>query len=120
MGILASRTENLFIKNLREIRDISTYTWREIAGLPEYKSIPAGTLCVIYKTGEIPEKWRRRLGFPPKGSVVVMSGETIPVGTQVIAASVCDCGQAFISNHPRRVHCFVCSPFRGGRKGARK
>lgn len=26
---------------------------------------------------------------------------------------ICECGQAFVSNHPRRKKCFICSPYRG-------
>lgn len=36
--------------------------WRDIAALDEYAGIPAGTLCSIAKGGEVPRKYRRRLG----------------------------------------------------------
>jgi hypothetical protein len=47
--------------------------------------------------------------------VVIIGGGSVPPGSQVISAQVCECGQWFISNHPRRQKCFICSPFK--RKG---
>lgn len=38
-------------------------TWRDIARLPQYSGIPAGTLCAIAKTGYIPPKWHKKLGI---------------------------------------------------------
>lgn len=57
-------------------------------------------------------KIREALGLPAYQSVVVITGGTIPAGAQVIEASQCACGNWFISNHPARKRCFICSPFR--------
>jgi len=91
-------------------------SWRRIALLPAYIPIPAGTLSSIAKTGKVPKKWRPRLNLPADASVIVMYGE-IKVGSQSLGNEVCACGQPFISNHPRRKKCFMCSPYRGKRKG---
>jgi len=37
-------------------------TWREIAALEQYSSIPPGTLCSIAKGASIPKKYRKQLG----------------------------------------------------------
>lgn len=37
-------------------------TWREIATLEPYSSIPPGTLCSIAKGASIPKKYRKQLG----------------------------------------------------------
>lgn len=53
----------------------------------------------------------RTLGIGVVSQVVVVFGE-VPPGAQVIAAQICTCGQWFVSNHPARKRCFICSPFR--------
>jgi hypothetical protein len=65
------------------------------------------------KTNEI----RGVLGLPPSSKVIPVNGREIPNGTQALVAEYCiDCGQPFISNHPRRRKCFICSPYRGKRR----
>ena len=54
---------------------------------------------------------RLRLGLSAAANVVVVYGE-VPDGAQVLQAQRCACGQFFISNHPRRMKCFMCSPYR--------
>ena len=56
---------------------------------------------------------RFALGLPAMTTIIVMNGNDIPSGSQVLHASFCECGQSYISNHPRRKRCFKCSPYRG-------
>lgn len=90
-------------------------SWREIARLDDYKPIPAGSLNRFAKHDYLAPKWCIRLGIPVEGKVQVIFG-VVPDGAQVIGAQECDCGQWFISNHPRRSKCFICSPYKGKRK----
>lgn len=39
-------------------------SWRNMAKLPEYKTIPAGTLCAIAKGKRVPDKHKKQLGLP--------------------------------------------------------
>lgn len=58
-------------------------------------------------------KIRAVLGMPAKvATVYVIGGGVIPPGAQVISANLCECGQPFISNHPARKRCFICSPYK--------
>lgn len=58
-------------------------------------------------------KIREALGLPARAATVyVIGGGEIPEGAQVVSASMCECGQPFISNHPARRKCFICSPYR--------
>lgn len=54
---------------------------------------------------------RRKLNLPAYAQVIAIA-EEIPEGTLVLKATLCPCGQYFISNHPRRKKCFQCSPYR--------
>ena len=59
---------------------------------------------------------RRALGMTPLTTAIVwiMGGEPIPPGCQVYSASICPiCSQPYISNHPARTKCFMCSPYKG-------
>jgi hypothetical protein len=105
------RTSDIVQDELKRLHDTTGDPWRKMASLDNYTGIPAGTLCSIAKTGEVPKKWRKRLGMPVPASVTPVSGE-IPEGSQALRADLCACGRYFISNHPRRRKCFVCSPFR--------
>jgi hypothetical protein len=60
---------------------------------------------------------RKVLGLSEHKNVTVIFGE-VPDGTQVIQAQLCECGQFFISNHPRRSKCFICSPYKKGKSHA--
>jgi len=90
-------------KRLGNWRDVS-YEWK----------MPPGTLCRIAERAYEPKRpdIRRCLGLPIVSTVVVVGGESIPDGAQVYRADVCPCGQWYISNHPRRKRCFICSPYR--------
>ncbi len=59
---------------------------------------------------------RSALGLPVYRTVIVIGGGTIPEGAQVISAEKCECGLFFISNHPARKKCFICSPFRRSKR----
>lgn len=60
-------------------------TWREIATLEQYSSIPPGTLCSIAKGASIPKKYRKQLG-------VILPVPVIP----------CEiCGEVHTKNHPK-------------------
>jgi hypothetical protein len=90
-------------------------SWRRIAQtVPEYIGLSIGSLDRIAHGIEPGSKVRRQLGLPPTMTVAVMGGEITP-GAQAIGESLCPCGQTYISNHPRRKHCFACRPFRKGK-----
>ena len=91
--------------------DTDGLTWEQISQIYE---IPKSTLHA-FATGRrcLPLKWYGRLGLEmPDATVTVVSGE-IPHGAQALGAMRCECGMPFISNHPRRRRCFICSPHRG-------
>lgn len=96
---------------LKYLHDTCALSWSKIAALDEFSPIPRGTLCSIAKTGNVPHCWKRHFGIPAQSNVVVVEG-VVPAGSQAISAQQCPCGQYFISNHPRRKRCFVCSPYR--------
>ena len=106
-------------ERLREAHDIDGLKWRDIANQDEYKGIAPGTLCRFAKGNWEPRGYylRHRLGLPNAVSVVPIAG-IIPENSQALCAQQCLCGRYFISNHPRRMKCFICSPFRG-KKGNR-
>jgi hypothetical protein len=87
-------------------------SWRKAAA--PYGIFPsmARLIAMGYEPGR---KIRERLGLQPAATVVVVYGE-VPDGAQVLQAQQCPCGQFFISNHPRRTKCFVCSPYRRRKK----
>jgi hypothetical protein len=89
-------------------KHLETHSWRETA--KDYGIFPsmARLLSLGYKPGK---KIRKLLDLPPLASVTSMDGD-IPDGAQAHGAQLCPCGQYFISNHPRRGHCFTCSPCR--------
>lgn len=58
-----------------------------------------------------PVKVLQALGVEITATVVVVTGGEVPQGAQVINASRCECGQWYISNHPARKRCFICSPY---------
>ncbi len=107
MGVTTSDTVQAELKVCYD-----TYgSWRRISSLSQYRGIPAGTLCTIANTGYVPKKWYPRFGIPLPANVIAVVG-VIPNGSQALFALQCPCGQFFISNHPRRRKCFVCSPYR--------
>jgi hypothetical protein len=93
-------------------------TWDEISQalniLTEDGRLNPGLAKRIVEEGYVPARarTRSRLGLSPRYAVALIGGGDIPEGTQAIQACSCTCGQYFISNHPRRIHCFICRPFR--------
>ncbi len=106
--------------DLHRLHDCEKQSWRTIADLDEYRGISHFTLSAI-AAGREPRKLsiRLRLGWPLESYRVVAVGTAIPDGTQAHSAQQCKCGQWFISNHPRRVRCFICSPYRGKKAASR-
>lgn len=100
-------------ERLNALHFIDGLSWRSIAKtVPEYAGISAPSLRRIAIGFDPGAKVRRLLGLPVTATVYVIGGGEIPPGAQVISAAQCPCGQFFISNHPRRTRCFICSPFR--------
>lgn len=58
---------------------------------------------------------RHILGLNGEAQVQYLDGRQRP-RAQAVGAVPCACGQWYVSNHPRRGRCFVCSPYRGRRK----
>ena len=55
------QASDILRERLRSLHDTSGLSWRKIAEIPEFKGVPAGTLCAIAKGAKVPKKWRRRL-----------------------------------------------------------
>jgi hypothetical protein len=109
------RTPDTVKDRLNYFHDTIGLTWREIANLGDYKGIPAGTLCSVAHGAEPKHAHRAQLGLPPISDVIYLYGY-MPTGEAIsIGAILCGCGQLFISNHPARKRCFICSPWRGKR-----
>ena len=47
-----------------ELHDTYGLSFRQIAALPSWRGIPAGTICSIYNGERVPNKHRRKLGMP--------------------------------------------------------
>ncbi len=107
-------TPDIIQENVKSLYD--TYgSWRRVQNCA-HPIIPFGTLQRIAKDGYIPKKWYLYFGIPLPANVVAVVG-VIPDGSQALLALQCECGAWYISNHPRRRKCFVCSPYRkNGRK----
>ena len=104
---------------LKDLHD-NGLSWRAIQRkCPEYANLSIASLDRLAQGREPGPKVRELLGLPPVTVVVVIGGGQIPEGAQVYSAEMCECGQVFVSNHPRRRKCFVCSPVRKGGKHAR-
>jgi len=71
-------------------------------------------LWKIINTDYEPKRFdiREKFGLPEESAVVSVNGR-VPGGSITLGAHQCECGQYFISNHPRRQKCFICSPYRG-------
>jgi hypothetical protein len=89
-----------------------TNSWRKTGAPYGLSGAMARLIALGYEPGR---KVRAALGLRPVITVIQMGAE-IPDGAQVISASLCSCGRWFIGNHPRRTKCFICSPFRPGKK----
>lgn len=94
-----------------EIREIhaGNQSWQKTADNYGINKAMARLLALGYQPGK---KMRRKLNLPDIAQVVAIAGE-VPDGALVIKAERCECGQYFISNHPRRKRCFICSPYKG-------
>lgn len=88
-------------------------TWRNVA--KQYGLHPNMVRLIAY--GHRPgNKIRKKLNLPLKSEIESMDGN-IPEGSLALGAIACrKCGQSFISNHPRRRKCFICSPYRSRKK----
>lgn len=90
-------------------------SWRTIGA--EYGI--SGAMARLIANGYDPgKKIRQKLDLPQSAAVIVINGK-VSDGAQALGEAVCGCGRTFISNHPRRSKCFVCSPYRG-KKGMSK
>ena len=92
------------LQNSHEI----THSWRKTARPYDLYPSMARLIANGYDPGP---RIRRKLGLPLVANVIVIAGE-VPAGSQVLSADRCACGQYFISNHPRRKRCFMCSPYK--------
>jgi hypothetical protein len=87
------------------------HSWRKVGILFGIDSAVAIRIVNGWQPGP---KTREKLGLPPIGTVVVITGEHLPHGTQSIGPRICvKCGRPFIENTATRTHCFICSPYRG-------
>lgn len=87
-----------------------TQSWQKVGDCYGINKALARLIANGYEPGR---KARKILGLPAYAEVIVISGEELPAGAQVISASFCRaCGRPFISNHPRRKKCFICGPYR--------
>jgi hypothetical protein len=116
--IMQTRTVERLSRQLKEQYQI-TPSWRDVAracnilttdGRPD----PALADRIATK-GYDPKRQetRQRLGLSAFSAIVVIGDGDVPEGSQAVQAIQCDCGNWFITNHPRRKHCFICRPFRG-------
>ena len=77
--------------------------------------VSVGLLYNIAKHGYNPgtKRVRDKLGLSTMVGIVTLNGN-VPDNTLVLGAQRCiKCGRPFISNHPRRRKCYICSPYRG-------
>ena len=86
-----------------------TNSWRKTAEPLDIFPSMARLIANGYNPGK---KIRKKLGLQEIATVVVIEGEA-PNGTLAHSAQRCHCGQWYISNHPRRHKCFICSPYKG-------
>jgi len=100
-------------------RNGCTQTWEKVfeAMVPEHRRehVSPATLWKIAKEpGYEPkdELIREILGLDPESPVTFVDGQHKP-RAQALDVTPCECGRYFVSNHPRRRRCFVCSPYRG-------
>jgi hypothetical protein len=88
-------------------------TWQAIAD--QYG--PPITKPMVWRIANDPDyepkdqKTRFILGLSVVAIVIPING-IIPEGSLSLSAEQCACGQWYISNHPRRGKCFICSPAR--------
>lgn len=62
MPLVSPRSDSDVIADLRRLHK-KGYSWRQIACLDPYDTIPPGTLATIHNTGVIPDRWRAVLGL---------------------------------------------------------
>jgi hypothetical protein len=84
-------------------------SWRKIA---VQHGLHPNMARLIANGHEPGNRIREKLKLPPIAEVVSLN-EGFKDGSQVIGAvECCVCGQWFVSNHPKRKRCFICTPFR--------
>jgi len=91
-------------------------SWKKVA---EKWSYDVGVVCHKATISRMaagkyePKRYEIRcvFGLHTSGTIKPIAG-AIPDGTQALFAQQCECGQYYISNHPLRRKCFVCSPYR--------
>jgi len=105
--------------------DGSGYTWEEIRRiLVDPNDLEKISRSLVWKVANVPEyeprdlDIRAALGLDQESSVRYVDGRPRP-RAQALDVMVCGCGRHFVSNHPRRRKCFVCSPYRGKSKKGR-
>lgn len=84
-------------------------SWRKVGKVYGITAAMARLIAHGYNPGR---RVRGQLGLPQLSTVITVADGEVPDGSQVIGASRCACGQWFVSNHPRRSKCFICSPYR--------
>lgn len=71
---------------------------------------------LIIKGYDPGKKIRKLLNWQPMAEVASVNG-TIHQGAVSLGDRQCvACGRWYISNHPRRRKCFICSPYKGQRR----
>jgi hypothetical protein len=83
-------------------------SWRKIA---MQHGLYPNMARLIAQGHEPGNRIRKKLNLPLKSEVIPME-KKIPDGSLVLGSQVCECGQTFVSNHPKRRRCFLCTPFR--------
>lgn len=59
-------TDEKIRERLKFWHDDQGKAWREIEAIPEFKGVPAGSLCSTYNGDPVPKVHRRRLGLSSK------------------------------------------------------
>ena len=108
--------DNAYVANATRIKnklnsqhDTIGLSWHKLARI---YNIPCSTLWDIARGKPIPSIHYLKLGLePPEANIHIIAG-IVPNGSVSLGALQCKCGQWFISNHPCRKYCFICSPYK--------
>ena len=105
------RTFEDLVKNLLELRS-EGWTYEQIGDL---FGVNKATIWKILNRRKEPisTELRSKLDLQILGSIQFIIPAVNEVVFQAHRALICDCGRAFVPNHPLRTHCFTCSPYRG-------
>jgi hypothetical protein len=104
-----SNVESGHIKPGKRFAAAIDVLYRIIEQKPVYASVP---ICA--KCGEVHEvPW---CIYEVQMEMVKAVDGSVVQGSQSLGSLICSCGQPFISNHPRRRKCFICSKYRGKRR----